>query len=62
MKNIEGWHRRHALVLAGQLPDNTTDALAILDACRELVQKFLDPAGDQPSGENVFHLTKNQRL
>ena len=62
MKKIESWHRKHALMLAAQLPENTNDALAVLEACREIVQKFLDPAGDQPSGENVFHLTKNQRL
>ena len=31
------WRRRHALGMAGQLPENVTDALAILDFMRELV-------------------------
>jgi hypothetical protein len=31
------WHRRHAIQLAGQLPDSKEDALAILDATRRLV-------------------------
>jgi hypothetical protein len=36
-----GWHRRQALVLASQLPDNQADALLVLQAARELVEKFL---------------------
>lgn len=38
-------HRRHALQLACQLPEDATDALLILDAARELVETFLMPAG-----------------
>jgi Uma2 family endonuclease len=36
-----GWHRRHAIILAGQLPDNTADALLVLEATKELVETFL---------------------
>ena len=35
------WHRRQAMVLAGQLPENTEDALLILQAVHELVSTFL---------------------
>ena len=38
---IETWHRRHALMLASQLPDGRDDALAVLDCVRELVATFL---------------------
>jgi hypothetical protein len=31
------WHKRHALVLAGQLPDNTDDANAIIRELQHLV-------------------------
>lgn len=35
------WHRRQAIVLASQLPDNTADALMVLQALQELVESFL---------------------
>ena len=45
-----GWHRRQALVLASQLPDKQSDALLVLEAARELVERFLtDAAEDQGS-------------
>jgi hypothetical protein len=31
------WHRRHAIMLAGQLPEGKEDALLILDAVRRIV-------------------------
>lgn len=36
-----GWHRRHALAIAAQLPENTADALLVLQAVKELVDTFL---------------------
>lgn len=36
------WHRRQAMVLAGQLPENTEDALLVLQAVHELVETFLN--------------------
>lgn len=35
------WHRRQAITLAGQLPDDPVDALMVLQAARELVETFL---------------------
>jgi hypothetical protein len=55
----QGWHRRHAITLAGQLPDNTIDALLVLDATRELVEVFLAGHDDgeisrEPRAANVL--------
>jgi len=36
------WHKRHALSIAGQLPENMTDARLILQAVQELLDNFLD--------------------
>ena len=41
------WHRRHAMMIAGQLPEDREDALAVLGAVTDLVQGFL-AAGDEP--------------
>ena len=35
------WHRRQAMVLAGQLPENPDDALLVLQAMHELLETFL---------------------
>jgi len=35
------WHRRHALTIAGQLPENLADARLVLEAVSELVEEFL---------------------
>lgn len=35
------WHRRQAMVLAGQLPENPDDALLVLQAMHELLDTFL---------------------
>jgi hypothetical protein len=37
----QSWHRRQAITLASQLPDDTADALMVLQAARELVETFL---------------------
>jgi hypothetical protein len=43
MKTKEHSHlRRLAIQIVSQLPDNTTDALAVLDHARNLVLQFLD--------------------
>lgn len=41
-----GWHKRQALTLASQLPENTADALLVLEAAKELIETFL--AGSAP--------------
>jgi|1185.fasta_scaffold53357_2 hypothetical protein len=42
----ENWHRRHAIILASQLPEDTEDALAVLQLATELVTSFM--AGPSP--------------
>lgn len=37
----QNWHRRQAMVLAGQLPESHADALLVLQAVHELVESFL---------------------
>jgi hypothetical protein len=37
----EPWHRRHAVMLAGQLPDGQGDALLVLELAIKLVREFL---------------------
>jgi hypothetical protein len=43
-----GWHRRHALSIAGQLPENTEDALLVLQCVKELVDTYLCKS-DEPA-------------
>lgn len=56
MAKIETWHRRQAIVLASQLPEDTTDAKMVLEAVQELVETFLvrEPAAPLPA--NVVSL------
>jgi len=35
------WHRRHAIMLAGQLPEDTADARLVVQAIQELLDTFL---------------------
>jgi hypothetical protein len=37
----QAWHKRHAITLAGQLPDNTEDCLIILRLITQIVTDFL---------------------
>ncbi len=41
------WHRRHALMLASQLPENHADAKLVVQAITELLETFLAQAADQ---------------
>lgn len=41
MKDFMPWHRRHAVHLASQLPEDPEDALAVLALTVELVERFL---------------------
>jgi hypothetical protein len=46
----ENWHKRHALMLAAQLPDNASDANAVIRELQNLVDTWLHPAATpQPS-------------
>jgi hypothetical protein len=40
----ENWHKRHALQLASQLPDNACDANAVIRELQNLVDTWLHPA------------------
>ncbi len=46
---IEQWHRLHAMIIAGQLPDGPDDALAVIDYVRELVETFLHSETPEPA-------------
>jgi hypothetical protein len=41
-------HRRHALMLASQLPEDQSDALAVLQCTRDLVTNFLQADMPEP--------------
>lgn len=49
----ENWHKRHALCLAGQLPDNASDANAVIRELQNLVDKWLHPAEASPPSKAV---------
>lgn len=55
---VSNWHKRHALTLASQLPDNISDALLVIEATREIVEQFLMPKQVDPLPENVLTLRK----
>ena len=42
---IDSWHRRHAIMLASQLPDNSEDGLIILQLAREWTRMAAAAAG-----------------
>lgn len=41
MERPNNWHRRQALMLASQLPEDVTDARLIIEAVRELLDTFM---------------------
>ena len=55
----QNWHRRQALMLASQLPENQRDALLIVEAVRELLNTFLvePPATTADAAMNVLPFT-----
>lgn len=40
VSRYESWHRRHAVQIAAQLPENAEDALAVLELAKSLVESF----------------------
>jgi hypothetical protein len=51
------WHRRQALMLATQLPENSADARLVIQAVTELLDTFMtEPAdiADRPSNVVPF--------
>jgi hypothetical protein len=45
---VQLWHCRHAMMLAGQLPEDHDDAMAVLCLAIDLVQEFLSGKQDEP--------------
>jgi hypothetical protein len=56
---IGNWRRRHAFTLASQLPENTADALAVLQCVRELVATLQSDA-PEPAKANVATLVRDR--
>lgn len=52
----DAWHRRHAVQIAAQLPENLDDAIRVLDLTRQLVEAFLtpQPALERAAGADVI--------
>ncbi|WP_426442409.1 hypothetical protein [Bradyrhizobium genosp. P] len=42
---IEAWHKRQALLLAGQLPESTSDVRMVIQAVIELLDVFAASTG-----------------
>ena len=49
----EHWHKRQALCLAGQLPDNASDANAVICELQNLVDTWLHVAEPAPPSKVV---------
>lgn len=41
MSDSDSWKRRHALLIASQLPDDPADALQVLEHVRHLIADFI---------------------
>jgi hypothetical protein len=54
----ENWHKRHALQLASQLPDNASDANAVIRELQHLVDTWLHPA-EAPAPSKVFAIVRD---
>ena len=54
MADDAGWHRKQALHIAAQLPENVEDAWAVLGYVEDLVQNFFeDPEQPPPGGDQA---------
>jgi hypothetical protein len=58
----QAWHRRHAIILAGQLPEGKEDALLVLDAARRLVTLpgFWDGGDPNPKPAKLVRIGRNE--
>jgi len=48
MEGLKIWHRRQALILASQLPEDVTDAKLIVAAVKELLDTFMVEQSEKP--------------
>jgi hypothetical protein len=55
----ENWHKRHALQLASQLPENASDANAVIRELQHLVNTWLH-AAENPAPSKVFSLVRDK--
>ena len=53
------WHKRHALNLASQLPENASDANAVIRELQHLVDTWLHVA-PEPAASRVFSLIREK--
>ena len=53
------WHKRHALILAGQLPEHASDANAVIRELQHLVDTWLHVAPD-PAPSKVIALLRDK--
>ena len=59
MATEESWHRRHAVMLASQLPDHPQDALIILGLVKRIVEDFLAEPEPAQAPNNVLALVRD---
>jgi hypothetical protein len=57
----ENWHRRHAVMLASQLPEETEDALTVLRLATQLVKGFLAERDRAPIAAPVFSIVQSPK-
>jgi hypothetical protein len=56
----DGWHRRHAIQIVASLPEDTADALLVLELARQLVVTFRQSdAPDYPAKPKVVTLVRD---
>jgi hypothetical protein len=53
------WHRRHAMQIACQLPEDTADALMVLKLATVLVEGFLI-CSEKPEPAKVLTIVRDQ--
>lgn len=53
------WHKRHAIMLASQLPDSSDDALIVIAELKLLVESYLmaSPVAQEDLPANVLPFT-----
>jgi hypothetical protein len=58
------WHRRHAMVLAGQLPENAADTRLVLIALHELVDNYLSHSPEEgvPPAATVLTIVRDPEI
>ena len=54
------WHKRHALTLASQLPENASDANAIIRELQHLVDSWLHPVEINQPAANVLAMRRDR--